>query len=338
MSLRNNPPVETPPYELTPFSPRECFHALQTPIRFLKGVGPTRAALFESVGLNTVEDLLYHLPFRYEDRREIKKIEQATIGGEDTFIGKLIALDKRYVPRWRRQILTARLADNTGSLDLVWFHPKPYITGRLIPGDDFMVYGKVEGGRGSEKRIIHPEFEPIETGEEKEMERILPVYLRLGGIPLGLIRKLIPQALSKYRNYLPSFLPLAVARRHQVTNISEALTEVHQPKKNSDIASLGQFCSRAHRSIIFDEFFYLQLGMALQRKHRTALKGLAFSARQKGLTTQMRQLTPFQLTVAQERILEEIYQDMESPRPMQRLIQGDVGSGKTIVAWFAAVS
>ena len=148
--------METPPYELTPFSPRECFHALQTPIRFLKGVGPIRAALFESVGLNTVEDLLYHLPFRYEDRREIKKISQATIGDEDTFIGNLIALDKRYVPRWRRQILTGRLADDTGSLDLVWFHPKPYISGRLTPGGDFMVYGKVEGGRGSNRQLtIH---------------------------------------------------------------------------------------------------------------------------------------------------------------------------------------
>jgi len=337
MSLRNNPPVETPPYELTPFSPRECFHALQTPIRFLKGVGPTRAALFESVGLNTVEDLLYHLPFRYEDRREIKKINQATIGDEDTFIGNLIALDKRYVPRWRRQILTGKLADDTGSLDLVWFHPKPYIIGRLTSGGDFMVYGKVEGGRGSEKRIVHPEFEPIETGKEKEMERILPVYLRLGGIPLGMIRKLIPQALSKYRDYLPSFLPLAVAHRHQVTNIREALTEIHQPKKDSDMASLEQFCSKAHRSIIFDEFFYLQLGLALQRKHRTALMGIPFPTEQEGMTAKMQRLTPFQLTVAQKRVLEEIYKDMESPRPMQRLVQGDVGSGKTIVAWFAAV-
>ncbi len=332
-----NSAVETPDYELTPFSPRECFNALKTPIRFLKGVGPARAALFESVGLHTVEDLLYHLPFRYEDRREIKKISQATVGAEDSFIGKLVALDKRYVPRWRRQILTGKLADETGSLHLVWFYPKPYITERLTADGDFMVYGKVEGGRGSEKRIAHPQFEPIEDGQDKDMERILPVYWRLGGIPLGMIRKLVPQALSKYRDYLPSFLPLAVARRHDVTNLKEALTEIHQPGKDSDIESLDRFSSKAHRSIIFDEFFYLQVGLALQRKHRTVLKGIPFSTVHVGMTAQMRRLTPFQLTGAQQRVLEEIHKDMERPRPMQRLIQGDVGSGKTIVAWYAAV-
>ncbi len=332
-----NSPVETPCYELTPFSPRECFHALKTPIRFLKGVGPARAALFESVGLNTVEDLLYHLPFRYEDRREIKKINQATVGVEDSFIGRLVALDKRYVPRWRRQILTGKLADETGSLHLVWFYPKPYITERLTTNGDYMVYGKVEGGRGSEKRIVHPQFEPIENGQEKEMERILPVYLRLGGLPLGMIRKLVPQALSKYRDYLPSFLPLDVAHRQQVSNIKEALTEIHQPGKDSDIASLELFSSKAHRSIVFDEFFYLQLGMALQRKHRTILKGIPFSSTKEGITARMRRLIPFKLTGAQERVLQEVHKDMEFPRPMQRLIQGDVGSGKTIVAWLAAV-
>ncbi|NIO07043.1 MAG: DEAD/DEAH box helicase, partial [Deltaproteobacteria bacterium] len=330
-------PVDKLPYELTSFSPRECFHALKTPIRFLKGVGPARGALFESVGLKTVEDLLYHLPFRYEDRREIKKINQAIIGAEDTFMGKLIALDKRYVPRWRRQILTGRLADGTGSLQLIWFHPKPYITERLSSHGNFLVHGKVEGGRGSEKRIVHPQFDPMEDGENKEVERILPVYLRLGGIPLGTIRKLVPQALAKYRDFLPSFLPLTVARRHRVTNLKEALTEIHQPQKDSDLASLDSFRSSAHRSIIFDEFFYLQLGLALQRKHRTVIQGISFSKEREKLSAQMQRLIPFELTAAQHRVLEEIHQDMAAPRPMQRLMQGDVGSGKTIVAWLAAV-
>ncbi len=130
---------------------------------------------------------------------------------------------------------------------------------------------------------------------------------------MGMIRKLVPQALNKYRDFLPSFLPLAVAHRQQVTNLRDALTEVHQPKKDSDISSLSGFCSRAHRSIVFDEFFYLQLGLGLQRKHRTALKGLSLPSAQKGLTATMRGLTPFRLTGAQERVLEEVYKDMESP-------------------------
>src|SRR3990172_10047637 len=121
-----HPPASSFEYTPTQVSPRDCLYALQTPVRFLKGVGPKRAAQLEGLGLKTVEDLLYHLPFRYEDRRHIKKIQQATIGKEESFVGKLITLEKRYIPKMRRQILTASLADGTGSLGLVWYRVRPY--------------------------------------------------------------------------------------------------------------------------------------------------------------------------------------------------------------------
>ncbi|HEX9878641.1 MAG TPA: ATP-dependent DNA helicase RecG, partial [Candidatus Binatia bacterium] len=324
-------------YERCPISPGQCWRSLQTPVRFLKGVGPNRASLLETMGLKTVEDLLYHLPFRYEDRRGIKKIGQAAVGEEGSFIGTLAGLTKRHIRGGRRQILTARLHDGTGELGLVWFYPKPYIVNRLRDGQDFLVHGKVDQGRGREIRIIHPEFEAVEVGEPGERERILPVYWKPGGIPMGMLRRWIPEAMTRFRDALPSFLPKAVAQRQRLTDLKRALAEIHHPARDTDLFSLNEFRSQAHRSIIFDEFFYLQLGLELQRRHRTAEVGLSFPPGEGPLSSHMRDLLPFQLTGAQLRVLQEIQRDMEAPRPMQRLVQGDVGSGKTIVAWFAAL-
>jgi len=329
--------IGKPAYQQTPLTPQGCLRALQTPLRFLKGVGPKRAARLEGLGLKTVEDLLYHLPFRYEDRRQIKKIYQATIGKEESFVGALIRLEKKYIPKMRRQILTGMLADGTASLGLVWYRIRPYIANSLARGQTLLVHGKVERGMGAQKRIVHPEFEPIEPGGEEEREKLLPIYLKPLGIPLGAIRRWLQQALAEYASFLPSFLPESVAERQGLMDLSRAMIEVHQPEKTADLFSLNQFASPGHRSIVFDEFFYLQLGLGLRRKCRTALEGISFPAKEGALAQRMRSLLPFVLTGAQERALEEIYRDMESSRPMQRLIQGDVGSGKTIVAWLAAI-
>ncbi len=324
-------------YQPTAVPPKDCFRALRTPLRFLKGVGPKRAAQLEGLGLNTVEDLLYHLPFRYEDRRHIKKIRQATVGKEESFIGRLVALEKKFIPRTRRSILTGTLADETGTLGLVWYRVRPYIAKSLVKGQELLIHGKVEGGMGAQKRMVHPEFESMESGNEEERERILPIYLKPGGMSLSSIRRWVAQALDEYCGFLPSFLPDIIARREGMTDLARAMAEVHRPEKIADIVSLNEFASRAHRSIIFDEFFYLQLGLGLRRKHRTTLKGISFTGDERSLTQKMSALLPFSLTGAQERVLGEIHQDMESPRPMQRLVQGDVGSGKTIVAWLAAL-
>lgn len=190
---------------------------------------------------------------------------------------------------------------------------------------------------GAQTRIVHPEFEPFEPGDEAGLEKILPIYLRPGGMPLSAIRRWLAQALADYGSFLPSFLPESVARRQGLMDLNQAMGQVHQPEKTADLSSLNRFSSSGHRGIILDEFFYLQLGLGLRRKHRSALDGIAFSSSDRRLTRSMRESLPFTLTAAQERVLQEIYRDMESPRPMQRLIQGDVGSGKTIVGWLAAL-
>jgi ATP-dependent DNA helicase RecG len=325
----SNPKPSTP-------SPRDCFRALGTSLQFLKGIGPARAAQLEALGLKTVEDLLYHLPFRYEDRRLIGKIRQATPGKEQSFIGTLAVVNQKYIPNRRMRILTATLADESGTIGLVWYRVPPYMAQGLQKGLVLLVHGKVEIG-GGEKRIVHPEFEAIDPEDREDNERIVPVYLRPGGIPLRTMGKWIVQALEHHAGYLSGFLPARLAEKKGLPDLARAMHEVHRPEKTSDLGALNRFASAAHRAIIFDEFFYLQLGLALRRKQRAANDGIAFAREKKSLTRKMWEMLPFALTRAQEKVLQEISLDMAAPRPMHRLLQGDVGSGKTIVGWFAAL-
>src|SRR3989304_7482561 len=134
---------------------------LQTPLRYLPGIGPKRAEQLAGIGLLTVEDLLYHLPFRYEDRRRIKKIAAAEVGREESFVGKLVVLNKRFNPRRRAQLLTGRLADDSGVIGLLWFRAPDFLANRLAPGQTLLVHGKVESGAGGERDHAHPEFEVL---------------------------------------------------------------------------------------------------------------------------------------------------------------------------------
>ena len=324
-------------YRPSEISPKDSFRALLTPLRFLKGVGPMRAAQLEALGLKSVEDLLYHLPFRYDDRREIRKIHQAAVGKIESFLGKLVAIDKRFVPKRRRHILTGTLTDGTGYLGLVWYRVPPYMAEGLSRGQQLLVHGKVERGMGVQKRIVHPEFEHVDLVDDGQQRKILPVYLRPNGIPLRAMRGWVRQALDAYAVHVSSCIPAPIAARQDLQDLPRAMREVHEPESSADPASLNRFASDAHRSIVFDEFFYLQLGLGLRKKSRSAEHGIAFRAGAHPLAEKMRGLLPFSLTRAQTRVIEEIQGDMASDRPMQRLLQGDVGSGKTMVAWFAAL-
>ena len=324
-------------YQRTTAAAEDCLRTLQTPLRFLKGIGPKRALQLEKLGLKTIEDLLYHLPFRYEDRRHIAPIAQALPGREQTFLAQLVGLQKKYVPSRRRYLLTGVVSDSTGALELVWYHATPYIQQQLTTGAVLLVHGKVESGFGQQRKIIHPEFQRVELGEEADTARILPIYLRAERMPLTTLRRWVAQALQDYARFLPSLIPATIAARQRLMDLQRALVEVHLPDRTADIAALNEFSSAAHRSVIFDEFFYLQLGLGLKKRTRSALPGIAFGGGRRELTQRMRALLPFQLTRAQERVLSEVYSGMESMHPMQRLIQGDVGSGKTILAWFATL-
>ncbi len=328
---------------ITPIPPhpkptvRDCLRALANSVRCVKGVGPKRAAQLEAAGLGTVEDILYHLPFRYEDRREIKKISQAVLGLEQSFSGLLVLLQNRFNPRRRSQMLTAVLRDESGTIDLMWYRAPSYLANGLAQGQNLLIHGKVEQGTQGRLRIVHPDFEIYEPGDGTTHARILPVYLRPGGMPVSFMRKLTAQALEQYQHYLPPGLPDIIASRMRLAPISVALRQLHIPAADASVTALNCANSPAHRSVIFEELFYMQLGLGRRKYARTQNRAQPIGGGDGALVKHMRALLPFMLTGAQQRVFGEITADMASAQPMQRLIQGDVGSGKTMVAWLASL-
>ena len=317
------------PYRVNPTDPADCHKALQRPLSVLKGIGPVRAAQLAARGLATIEDLLYHLPFRYEDRRGAAAAADAVAGEAGAFAGRLTSLRAGRL-RGRRRILTGTLTDDSGSLELVWFNPPRYLTDTLRVGQRLSVYGRVAGERGGRLSLPHPEFEVLEGDAEREPE-VRPVYTKPGDVPQSSLRGWIAQALERFGGFLPSFLPPEVAPRQGLMDLEQALETLHRPSPGNEAHV------PAHRSLAFDEFFYFQLALALRQRQRLDTPGFSFPARTGSLTERMRELLPYRLTDGQERVLGEIHADMEPPSPMRRLLQGDVGSGKTVIAWLAAL-
>ena len=288
-------------------------------------------------GLQTVEDILYHLPFRYEDRREVKNIDQATIGEEETFVGTLAVIQKKYNPRRRSQVLIGQLTDQSGALGLVWYRAPSYLVNALIPGRRLAVHGKVEAGMGRLRQLVHPEFEVLEGDDPWKEPKILPVYEHPATVPVSLMRKWVTQALSAYRGRLAGHLPLPIMQRQKMVDPTDAVIQLHRPPAQASLAALNSFSSAAHRSIIFDELFYLQLGLAIRKKKNRDSRGVLIMPVGEHLIPKMAALLPFKLTGAQQRVLAEITENMESAEVMQRLVQGDVGAGKTMIAWFSSL-
>ncbi|HEX9788797.1 MAG TPA: ATP-dependent DNA helicase RecG [Candidatus Binatia bacterium] len=321
-----------------PASVRASLRALNTSVQFLSGVGPKRAAQLESLGIKTVGDLLYHLPFRYEDRRQIKKISAAARGEETSFIGRLIGLQNKYIPRRRSQMLLAILQDETGSLDLIWYRAPKFLIAGLAKDQTLLVHGKLEPSVHGRLRLVHPDFEIIDNGDDPQRQRILPVYVHPAGVSLARLRTWIAQALKEYGHHLPASLPQETIKRQALVTPSAALAYLHEPPLDAALGSLNESSSTAHRTIIFDELFYLQLGLGLRKRARAKSAPVQLGPSTVPLRSRMRELLPFTLTGAQRRVLAEIEKDMAGEQPMQRLVQGDVGSGKTMVAWLASLS
>ena len=330
--LRSGSPESVPEYRRSSGELAEHMRALAQSVQFARGVGPRRAELFRKFGITSVEDLLYHLPFRYEDRRRLSTIRELRIGDVASVSGEISHLAERYVGRARRRILEGVLRDDSGLLGLTWYHQTAYFGSRYRIGQRCVVHGKVEGV-GSQKRMVHPE---IELTAEMEGQGVLPVYNKPTAINVGAMRRLVQQATAEWAERLRSVLPESVVQAARITDLRTAMQLVHCPGRDADVDELNAGRSVGHRSIVFDELFYLQLGMALRRRSVEVESGLALPDRG-GLTQRLRGLLPFGLTGAQERVLQDIIADMGRPHPMHRLVQGDVGSGKTVVALLAAL-
>jgi ATP-dependent DNA helicase RecG len=309
---------------------------LARPAHAVRMVGPKRAEELARFGLGTVEDVLYHLPFRYEDRRAMRPLASLHPGEEATAVGEVSHVREARAGRRGRRVLEVVLRDGDGLLLLVWFNRIAWFARRLREGQRLVVHGRVEAPLGGgPRRMIHPEIE--EAGGDAELPRIVPVYEKPTEMHPGAMRRIVQAAVEEFADRVPSALPPAVAVRQRVVDLPRALRHVHVPPPGADVAALDASTSLAHRSLILDELFFLQLGLALRRSAAGAARGTAFSASAR-LVPALRRALPFRPTGAQERAFAEIAADLAAPHPMRRLLQGDVGSGKTLVALLAALT
>lgn len=313
-----------------------------TPVQFIKGVGPRIAALLEKRDIKTVGDALYYFPRRYEDRRIIKKISQAEPGRRETVMGEILAAGR--VRTRRRAIYQAVISDGSGTLTLVWFQfNEKYLRNAYKKGVRVILTGDVAVGYRGELQIIHPRPEDIEVIDEGEeigednvhFGRIVPVYPLTEGIKQRRMRGIMKSIIDRYANTVSLPIPLKISAGRGVADFGDALSRVHFPEGEDRVIDLSRaeevYGSPPHRTLAYSEFFLMELGLALKKRDVAESEGIEFHPTG-WLRERLLSSLPFGLTLAQKRVLDEIESDMRSPRPMNRLLQGDVGSGKTIVA------
>jgi ATP-dependent DNA helicase RecG len=304
---------------------------------YVRGVGPKVAELLVPKGIVLAEDLLYHLPFRYEDRQNPRSLDELKPGEMASVIAEVrgsILLRTRKAP-----IFELTIGQGRHAIKCMWFNGT-YLVGKFLLGQTVAVFGKVEASRStSNLKMIQPQFEvlPDSTDDAEtrllEVGRITPVYESLGGSRLASRwqRKVIFQLLESLRGAVPECLPQEMLARLALQDRETALREVHFPPEGTPLVDLQASSTNAHRRLIFEELFFLELGLELKRKRMRERAGISFAANDK-VREAIREVLPFHPTAAQKRALGEIVADMRSPSPMRRLLQGDVGSGKTIVA------
>ena len=309
-------------------------------MKFVRGVGPRVAQMLAGKAIQTAEDLLYHLPFRYEDRRNPRSLDELQPGEVASVIGEVrgaALLRTRRMPLFELTVGQGRFA-----LKCLWFN-SPYLDGKFQAGQTVAVYGKIEPSRSTSNfKMIQPQFEILPDASDDaetqmlEVGRITPVYESLGGSRLASRwqRKVIFNLLEVMRGTVPDCLPQSLLDRLALPDRETALREVHFPREGTLPTQLQSFATPAHRRLIFEELFFLELGLELKRRRMKDRLGVAFAASDK-VREAIREVLPFHPTAAQKRALGEIVADMRAPSPMRRLLQGDVGSGKTIVAFQA---
>ena len=318
---------------------------LETPLQFMKGVGPRRASDLQRAGLSTVEDLLYRFPIRYEDRGSFQTIASLKPGVSASIAGEVLGCGIRPTRRPRFKIFEMIVRDETGSLRAIWFN-QPFLNDVFHPHQRVILFGKLElTPHGlqlqSPQYEIIKEEEPDEagTGSEETLHtgRIVPVYEKTGQLTTKMQRTLVHQALAQLPERLPDPLPPDVLQRQELIDRRRAIHDVHFPPEGTPVDALNSFRSPAQRRLIFEEFFLFQLGLVLRKRAAEADRKPRSVIITEAVRDAARRVLPFKLTGDQKKVIAEIVKDMERPQPMNRLLQGDVGSGKTIVALMAAV-
>lgn len=299
---------------------------LKKPLQYLKGVGEARAALFQRLGIFTVGDVIYHFPRDYEDRSSLKKLIELQDGDQCTFEGMIVSKPVLSRPRRGLSICRVSIRDDTGLINAVWFN-QPYLKDHFKPGERYLFYGKITKKRSFE--VLNPVFEKADKNGSINLCRIMPVYPATGKLTQNIIRTVIRNALEYAKDGLEDILPDHIKEKYHLADLQFSIKNIHFPE--NDIAFL-----KARERLVFEELLILQLALMSVKSYReTDSSAIRFGAADE--VRSFIQNLPFKLTDAQLRVFHEIEHDMESGRVMNRLVQGDVGSGKTIVAVLALV-
>lgn len=312
----------------------------ELPIQFAKGVGPKRTLLLERLGIHTVEQALWTLPWRYEDRSMVTPVAKLVPGGTYTICGVIVQAEATRAKFRRLSILDVAVQDGTGTVHALFFN-QPYLEEILKQGERVMMAGRVVAGRRGwmDVRMEATQFEVLSGGDDELLHvgRIVPIYHETKGWTSRHMRILIHGLLTEHGVEVEEVLPLSVRARHRLPPIGEAIQQVHYPPPHTDLASLDRGITAAHRRLAFEELFLLQAAMIRrQQETKEERKPFRFNPHVPQLKD-LAKVLPFTLTPAQERVFREIQADMVASRPMNRLVQGDVGSGKTVVALHALV-
>src|SRR5256886_243779 len=323
---------------------------LATPVQYVKGIGPRLAEMLAAKDIHTVDELLHYLPFRYEDRLNPKGISELKPGEMASVIAE-VRTSGLFRTR-RMPIFQMTAGQGRVRLKCIWFNAT-YLRDKFKPGQMVALYGKVEEDSHSDAlQLIQPQFEILgdsgedgstDAAEQKaadslEIGRIVPIYESAGQgrLTSRWFRRIIRTALDNLTPEIPDLIPQAVRLRLSLVSPREALWKVHWPEPGESFDDLQSSRSSAHIRLIFEELFFLELGLELKRRQQKTKTGIAFSLEGR-VREAIKKILPFHPTDAQKRVLKEIASDMEKPFPMRRLLQGDVGSGKTIVAFEAAI-
>ncbi len=317
-----------------------------TAVQYVKGIGPRLAEILSAKGIHTVGDLLHYLPFRYEDRLNPRGISELRAGEMATVIAEV--RNSGLFSTRRMPIFQMTAGQGRTRLKCLWFHGA-YLRDKFKPGQLVALYGKVETGRDGELQLVQPQFEILDDGDEGadpdrklgeslEVGRIVPIYEAAGNgrLTSRWFRRIIRTTVDNLTPDLPEAIPEAVRKRLGLISTFEALRKVHWPEAGESLTDLQSFRTPAHIRLIFEELFFVELGLELKRREQKSQTGIAFRLDDR-VREAVKKILPFHPTGAQKRVLKEIASDMEKVSPMRRLLQGDVGSGKTIVAFEAAV-
>ena len=316
---------------------RNAMDVLSRPVQFIQGVGPRIAALLARKNLSTVEELLYFLPRRYEDRRTVSRIADTVPGIRQTVVGRITQADARFYGR--RRIFEAIVDDGSGILKAKWFKGREaFLRGAFKPEARAILTGEITRFP-FDREMIHPDFEILNDQDDQllHFKRIVPIYSETEGLHQKTLRRILWKVVRDFAHLVQSPIPGEICRKRGLVEIREAVRQVHFPGNDQKMDLYLEMRSDAHRRLIYDEFFFFQLGLALRKRGEVLEQGIPFRTNGE-MVRRFYGLLPFTLTAAQQRVISEIEQDMAAVRCMSRLLQGDVGCGKTAVAMAAMVT